>query len=102
MLNDSRIAFIGSGAMAEAMISGLLNKGMAQPSNLIASGPREERGQRLRELYKVRTTTDNAQAAHEADIVVLSVKPQVLRWVFYSQRAQRVGLPGGRCFVFRP
>lgn len=88
MLNNSRIAFIGSGAMAEAMISGLLNKGMAQPSNLIASGPREERGQRLRELYKVRATTDNAEAAHEADIVVLSVKPQVLTQVMPGLRGK--------------
>lgn len=88
MLNDSRIAFIGSGAMAEAMISGLLGKNMAQQANLIAAGPREERGQRLRELYKICTTTDNAQAAHEADIVVLSVKPQVLTHVMPGLRGR--------------
>ncbi len=88
MLNDSRIAFIGSGAMAEAMISGLLAKGMAAPSNLIAAGPREERGQRLREAYQVVATTDNVQAAHGADIVVLSVKPQVLSQVMPGLRGK--------------
>jgi len=88
MLNDSRIAFIGSGAMAEAMISGLLAKGMAAPSNLIAAGPREERGQRLHEAYRVVATTDNVQAAHGADIVVLSVKPQVLSQVMPGLRGK--------------
>lgn len=88
MLTDSRIAFIGSGAMAEAMISGLLGKGMAEPANLIAAGPREERGRRLRELYRITATMDNAQATHEADIVVLSVKPQVLAQVMPGLRGK--------------
>ena len=78
MLTNSKIAFVGSGAMAEAMISGLLAQAMAGAHNLIAAGPREDRGQALREKYAVQTTTDNAQAVLGADIVVLSVKPQVL------------------------
>ncbi len=78
MLQDSRIAFIGSGAMAEAIISGLLNKGMTQAGRLIASGPREERGRALQEKYGVAWTTDNVAAAQGADVVVLGVKPQVL------------------------
>lgn len=88
MLNDSRIAFIGSGAMAEAMISGLLGKSMAEPANLVAAGPREERGQRLTELYKIPTTTNNTQAVLSADIVVLSVKPQVLPAVMPGLRGK--------------
>lgn len=78
MLQDSRIAFVGSGAMAEAIISGLLNKGMTQAGRLIASGPREERGRALQEKYGVAWTTDNVAAAQGADVVVLGVKPQVL------------------------
>ena len=41
---DKRIAFIGPGVMAEAMIAGLVRKKLATPENLLASGPREERG----------------------------------------------------------
>jgi pyrroline-5-carboxylate reductase len=78
MLKDSRIAFIGSGAMAEAMVQGLLNKGIAQQRNITASGPREERGQVLHEKYGVNTAVDNVAAATGADVVVISVKPQVL------------------------
>ena len=78
MLTDSKIAFIGAGAMAEAMIQGLLNKGIAQKQNIIAAGPREERGRALQEKFGIGVTADNAQAAREAEVVVLSVKPQVL------------------------
>ena len=72
------IAFIGPGVMAEAMIAGLLRQKLANPKNIIASGPREERGEELHKKYGVKVTTDNTSAAHQADVVVLSVKPQRL------------------------
>ncbi|MCL7454989.1 MAG: pyrroline-5-carboxylate reductase [Anaerolineae bacterium] len=78
MLSDRRIAFIGSGTMAEAMIKGLLREGLVAPGQIVASGPRQERGQVLAERYQVGTTTGNVEAATGADVVVLSVKPQVL------------------------
>ena len=78
MLINSRIAFIGSGAMAEAMISGLLNQGIAQAQNLVAAGPREERGAELHQKYGVTPCLDNAAAVQDAEVVVLSTKPQVL------------------------
>jgi len=77
MLNK-QIAFIGSGIMAEAMIAGLLRKELAKPENIIASGPREERGAELQKKYGIKSTTNNAAAASNADVVVLSVKPQRL------------------------
>ncbi len=82
MLQDSKIAFIGSGGMAEAMIQGLLARGIADKDKIVASGPREERGRALNEKYGVQTTTDNAHAVEGADVVVLSAKPQVLSVVF--------------------
>ena len=78
MLDQNTIAFIGSGSMAEAMIKGLLRQGLVAPDQVVASGPRPERGQVLVERYGVRTTTNNVEAAAGADVVVLSVKPQVL------------------------
>jgi pyrroline-5-carboxylate reductase len=73
-----RIAFIGPGAMAEAMIAGLLKQGLAGPSSITAAGPRAGRGEELKLMYGIGATTDNARAAHEAEVVVLSVKPQRL------------------------
>ncbi len=78
MLENAKLAFIGSGNMAEAMIKGVLARGLVIPDNIIASGPREERGHELVERYGVRVTTDNVEAAGVADVIVLSVKPQVL------------------------
>jgi pyrroline-5-carboxylate reductase len=77
MLNK-KITFIGPGVMAEAMIAGLLHKKLAKPENITAAGPEEDRGEELSKKYKIKITTDNAAAAANADVVVLSVKPQRL------------------------
>ncbi len=76
---DMMIAFIGSGVMGEAMIKGLLNKKLIPPEQIIAADPYEARGRDLCDKYGVRFTTDNHEAAEAADILVLSVKPQVLK-----------------------
>lgn len=67
--------------MAEAMIQGLLHEELVPASNIVASGPRPERGDELAARFDVRATTDNRDAASEADILVLSVKPQVVSHV---------------------
>jgi pyrroline-5-carboxylate reductase len=78
MLDNKTMAFIGGGIMAEAMIKGLLRQQLVEAEQIIASGPRPERGRELFDRYAVRTTTDNVEAAQGADVIVLSVKPQVL------------------------
>ena len=78
MLRDTRISFIGGGNMAEAIIRGLLTKELIEPAHLLASDALPDRLAFLNNTYQVKTTTDNHQAAQSADIVVLSVKPQVL------------------------
>lgn len=70
------IGFVGAGNMAEAMIRGLLRGGDFAAENVSASGPREERMRELREKYAIHATTDNKVPA-AAQIVVLSVKPQI-------------------------
>jgi pyrroline-5-carboxylate reductase len=64
--------------MAEAMIGSLLRKKATSPEMIVASGPRPERGDYLKEKFGIRITTDNAAALKGADVVILSVKPQVL------------------------
>ncbi len=88
MLNK-KIAFIGPGVMAEAMIAGLLRKKLADPKNVIASGPREERGAELVKKYGIQAVVDNASAVHDADVVVLSVKPQRLTEVMKGLKGIR-------------
>ncbi|GAB4431908.1 MAG: pyrroline-5-carboxylate reductase [Anaerolineales bacterium] len=86
---EKKIAFIGPGAMAEAMIAGLLRQKLSLPENIIAAGPREGRGIELAKKYGIQTTTDNAAAASNADVVVLSVKPQRLSEVLKGLNAIR-------------
>jgi pyrroline-5-carboxylate reductase len=81
MFTDKKIAFIGSGTMADAMIRGLLAQKSVAPEQIIAAGPRLERGHRLQAQHGIQVTVDNTAAAEAGDIVVLSFKPQVLRFV---------------------
>jgi pyrroline-5-carboxylate reductase len=85
-LQNSKIAFIGSGVMAEAMVVGLLKQGQVSAGQIICSDPHTPRGEELIKRYGVRFTTDNAAAAEDADVLVLSIKPQVLPSVLPTLR----------------
>ena len=71
MLEGLRIAFVGSGAMGEAMIKGLLARGRVTPEHITASDPVAARREQIHADYGVRTTDDNAAAVRTADVVVL-------------------------------
>lgn len=75
---DKKIAFIGSGAMGEAIIAGLIHQGLSRPEDLLIADLRAERVQELHEKYGVQPFTDNKQAVAGADVIILSVKPQGL------------------------
>ena len=77
-LHQNRIAFIGSGAMGEAMIKGLLSRQLIAADHIIGSDPVAARRTLLTNTYGVQTTDDNVRAVQEADIVVMSIKPQML------------------------
>ena len=76
-----RLAFIGGGTMAEAIISGVLSSGVTTAEDVSVGEPLEERRRTLRDRYGVFATAVNAEAAEPGDIVVLSVKPQDLTGV---------------------
>ncbi len=73
-----RVAVIGTGAMAEAIISGLLQRGILTPADLIGSHPRSERAAELQARHGIEVVRDNAAAVRGAAVVLLAVKPQVL------------------------
>ncbi len=83
-LQDKRIAFIGSGVMAEAMINGLITQKLLTGAQISAADPREDRGAELVSRYGLRFSTDNATVVENADIIVISTKPQVVGQVFHS------------------
>ncbi|MGP8249312.1 MAG: pyrroline-5-carboxylate reductase [Candidatus Dormibacteria bacterium] len=77
-LSQSTVGVIGAGVMGEAMIAGLLRRGLVLPQRVVCSHPRAERAEELEARYGVDVVADNATVAGRADIVVLAVKPQVL------------------------
>ena len=84
-----KIAFIGSGAMAEAMIAGLIRQKLSKPEDLRAAGPRSARGDELKKKYGISPFRDNNQAIENAQVIVLSVKPQRLTNVMKSLKGIR-------------
>jgi pyrroline-5-carboxylate reductase len=76
MLKDTKICFIGAGAMATAMIAGVSKKELIEPKNIMASDPFPGQLEKLAERYQINTTQDNREAIKEKDIIILSVKPQ--------------------------
>lgn len=72
-----KIAFIGAGNMARAIIIGLVNSGVAA-KNIIVANPSPEKRVILANEFGVQQTNDNIEAAQFADIIVLSVKPHFI------------------------
>ncbi len=77
-LQGKKVALIGSGNMAGAMIGALLRKNELTPDQISASDPSSEAQKIIKEKYGISVTGDNRDAVKSADLVILSVKPQVL------------------------
>ena len=71
------IVFIGAGNMAEAIVAGIVKQRVVEPADVCVTDVNEERLDHFAEQYGVGRTSDNASAAAQADVVVLSVKPQI-------------------------
>jgi len=72
-----KIAFIGAGNMARAIIIGLVNSGVAA-KDIIVANPSPEKRIQLANEFGVQQTSDNVEAATFADIIVLCVKPHFI------------------------
>ena len=76
-INLNKIAFIGGGAMAKAIIKGIIGGGLVAPEQIMVGEPTEAHAAALHADYGVNTTTDNKEAVRDADLVIFAVKPQV-------------------------
>lgn len=77
-MNTSNITFIGAGNMARSIIGGLTKQGYP-PARLCASDPSSAALAALKADFGIRVTEDNAEAVAGAKVVVLAVKPQVMK-----------------------
>jgi pyrroline-5-carboxylate reductase len=75
---NGKIAFVGGGAMAEAILKRLVMGGLVQAEEIAVSEPVPNRRDYLKNEYGVGVETANRAAAQDASILILAVKPQVL------------------------
>ena len=78
MLREKKIGIIGSGNMGGALIEGLVTSKAAPAENILCSDIRDDVLNKVRELYKVATTRDNAELCESSEIIIYAVKPQIL------------------------
>ncbi|MCK4422901.1 MAG: NAD(P)-binding domain-containing protein, partial [Candidatus Omnitrophica bacterium] len=95
---NTKVGFIGSGNMAEALIKGVINSGLLKKSNLLASDIIQRRRVYIKGKYGVRVTADNKKIVRESDIIILAVKPQNVKAVLqgiaphFAAKQSRLGV----------
>jgi pyrroline-5-carboxylate reductase len=80
MNNIRKLAFIGGGNMAAALIGGLTKRGLPQ-DRIVVADPSAQQLQSLVREYGINTAPDNESAVAGAEVVILAVKPQQMRAV---------------------
>ena len=76
-MTDTTIAFIGAGNMASSIIGGMVQNGWPA-ANIIATDHNQEKLDTLQQQFGIQISMDNHQAVKTADVIMLSVKPQVM------------------------
>ena len=78
-IKDKKVAFLGAGNMGEAIIKGLLQTGLVPAASIAATDARADRLQQMVAQYGIRAAASNPALVAEADVVILAVKPQIMR-----------------------
>ena len=91
MLRDKKICIIGTGNMGEALISGLIGSASSKPENIMCTDVREAKLKTIRDTYGVQTTANNLEAVADSDIVIYSVKPQIMAAVL-NETAEKLDM----------
>ncbi|MCF6438036.1 pyrroline-5-carboxylate reductase [Pseudoalteromonas luteoviolacea] len=90
-MSNKTIAFIGTGNMSYAIIGGMLKNGFSA-QNIIATNRNQAKLDKVASDFAVQTTSDNLDAIARADVVVLSVKPQMMEALCDSFRSANLDL----------
>ena len=86
-MNSKKIAIIGGGNMGAALAKGVLQTKWATPDRIMIAEPLKERADYLKGLaHGIKFSHSNTEAAGWADVIVLSVKPQIMSRVLEEIR----------------
>lgn len=80
-LAGKKVAFLGAGKMGGIILQALLKQGLLSPKSTCATVAHADRAKALAAKLKVKVGTNNLEAAQNADIIVIGVKPQVVEEV---------------------
>ncbi len=80
-----KIGFLGGGQMAEALIKGMIQGNLVEPSQLFVIDPVEERCSILNSTYNISASTDTAPI-WDCEIIIIAVKPQIMGMLLENSR----------------
>ena len=78
MFENKRIAVLGAGKLGEALITGMVDAGIAAKKQFIATAAHQERLEIIKTKLAIETTLSNSEAVRKAHLVLLCVKPQTV------------------------
>jgi pyrroline-5-carboxylate reductase len=93
MQHKRTIAFIGAGNMSRSIIAGLIQAGYPA-GRITAANPSRPKLDALADQFGIRITQSNAEAAREAEVIVLAVKPQLMASMLEALVAELGSLEG--------
>ena len=93
MQHKRTLAFIGAGNMSRSIIAGLIQAGYPA-GRIIAANPSRPKLDELADQFGIRITQNNAEAAREAEVIVLAVKPQLMAAMLEALVAELGSLAG--------
>ncbi|MFM4850307.1 pyrroline-5-carboxylate reductase [Aeromonas rivipollensis] len=92
-MQQRTLAFIGAGNMSRSIIAGLIQAGYPA-ERITAANPSRPKLDELADQFGIRITQNNAEAAREAEVIVLAVKPQLMAAMLEALVAELGSLEG--------
>ncbi|MCF6291569.1 MAG: pyrroline-5-carboxylate reductase [Desulfobacterales bacterium] len=85
---DTKIGFIGGGKMGEALVKGIVDAGLAGADRVVVAEPDQSRRKLLTATHGIAVHRDSGPVWSQCGIVLLAVKPQMMREVLLNCRDQ--------------
>ncbi|MGA8605450.1 MAG: prephenate dehydrogenase/arogenate dehydrogenase family protein, partial [Candidatus Sulfotelmatobacter sp.] len=85
-LSGKKVAVLGAGKMGGILLQALLKNGLLAPELTTATVAHEERAREISTKLGIPVGTNNLQAARDADVILIAVKPQVVEEVMAELR----------------
>lgn len=79
-----KFAVIGAGKIGQTLIRAMLDTGIVERPDIVATAKHEQTARAVAEEFKIKTTLDNLEGCKNANVILICVKPQVIDEVLES------------------